>query len=297
MNFRNLVDESHVYARQQADDYTSALRFLAGELAKNPSLGCSADELYEKLMQREELGGTVLPNGLAIPHVRLDGISDFWIALMSPPQPLIHQDQKLRLIALFLIPKSGSDIYLQTLSGLTKFTADPNIMDSIVGARTRKELLTVMEALDIKKDFLVSDIMTKDMVTVTQSTTLKEVADLLYSKGLSYIPVLSEKGQFIGELTLLDLIREGIPDYALRIGDISFLKSFEPFEELIRKEDSLTVREIMSEPEMKVHPDDSIASAALNFIRSGRRQLPVVAGSQLVGVLSIVDLLKKVIRV
>jgi PTS system nitrogen regulatory IIA component len=297
MQFRNLIDDSFVFVNRSSDNYPDALREIIATFAGNPGIGCTEPDMMEALLKREELGGTVLPNGLAIPHVRLDCLDEFWIAVYTPAKPLLHQELEVRLICLFLIPSSGSDIYLQTLSGLTKYTAQAEVMDSVSKASTVGGLLSVFDRLDIKKDFLVRDIMTREMITIGPETKLREVADLLYSRNLSYIPVMTDAGQFIGEVTLLDIIREGIPDYALRIGDISFLKSFEPFEELIRKEDVLTAGQFMSKPEQTVHPDDSIASAGLAFVRSSRRQLPVVQGNQLVGVLSITDLLKKVIRV
>lgn len=297
MKFVHIVAEDLIFAKQQVEDYDQALRFLCSTLADTGEIGCGSDNLYATLMEREALGGTLLPNGLAIPHVRLDCMDEFWVSLLTPRQPIHHNGIDLKIIALFLIPKSGSDMYLQTLSGLTKFSVKDGVMDQIAEAPTVSRIIEIFSPLEIKKEFLVGDIMTREPISVSPDTNIKEVADLFYSRNLSYLPVLSKDGKFIGEVTLLDLIREGVPDYALRIGDLSFLKSFEPFEELIRKEELLNVKDIMSKPDVTLSPSDAIASAGLNFIRSSRRQLPVVEGKTLVGVLSIIDLLKKVIRV
>ena len=297
MKFLNLLDEKFVFAKQDVASYKDALSFIASKLAEERGIQCGKEKIFEALLEREALGGTVLPNGLAIPHVRIECLDDFWIAVLTPKVLLKYKEIKVNLIVLFLIPQAGSDVYLQTLSGLAKYTADKNFIPSVEKAKDRQALLSLFNDFEVKKDFLVRDIMTQEMFTVSPETKIREVADILYSKNLSYIPVLSTQGAFIGEVTLLDIIREGIPDYAIRIGDLSFLKSFEPFEELIRKEDTLMVREIMADPEVKLHPDDSIAEAGLNFIRHSRRQIPVVEGNRIVGILSIIDLLKKVIRV
>ena len=54
---------------------------------------------------------------------------------------------------------------------------------------------------------LLKDIMTKDVVTVTPSTSLKEVCKILKEKRISGVPVVDEGGKIAGIVTITDVLK------------------------------------------------------------------------------------------
>ena len=138
--------------------------------------------------------------------------------------------------------------------------------------------------------------MSDKLETIAPSATIREAADLLYRNNSSYLPVVDENEVFVGEITVHELLRIGIPDYAVKIGSLKFLSSFEPFEELLRKEDTTRISEVMVEPAAVLDEQSSVVEAALVLTKHKRRHLPVVKKKKLVGVLSFMDILNKVIR-
>lgn len=54
---------------------------------------------------------------------------------------------------------------------------------------------------------IASDIMRKDVVTVRENQTVKELADLLIDKGISGAPVIDARGRLVGVVSQTDLVR------------------------------------------------------------------------------------------
>jgi len=54
---------------------------------------------------------------------------------------------------------------------------------------------------------LVTEIMTKDVITVSPDASLKDVGELLKEKRISGVPVIDAKGNIVGIVTLTDMLR------------------------------------------------------------------------------------------
>ena len=47
------------------------------------------------------------------------------------------------------------------------------------------------------------------------------------------------------------------------LGSLSFLKTFEPFDELLKNEDKIFVRDVMKQPMLEINPEASIIRVSL----------------------------------
>jgi len=117
---------------------------------------------------------------------------------------------------------------------------DQAIMDALLKAENPSAFVGIFEKAGyiIKKNLTVADIMTRDVVSVPPTATIKELTDAMYSRHLRYIPIVDDNGKLWCEIGIIDLIKAGIPDYAFRIGSLKFLSELEPMTELLSKEDS-----------------------------------------------------------
>lgn len=56
-------------------------------------------------------------------------------------------------------------------------------------------------------DLAISEVMTRDLVTITEQTTVSEAAQLLVKKKINRLPVLSADGMLLGIVTREDLLK------------------------------------------------------------------------------------------
>jgi len=147
----------------------------------------------------------------------------------------------------------------------------------------------------VKEELTVKDIMLTDFPKVSLETPLKEIIDLFLEKNLNYLPV-TEEGKLCGEITLQNILKVGIPHYILTMVHVKFLKSFEPLETLLEKEEILKAKDIMQKVEIFFKPDNYLVEAAVQLVKREREVAPVVENSKLVGLLTLTELLRKILR-
>lgn len=261
------------------------------------------EDVLARIQERQKLGGTTFESGIAIPHARIPSFNDFLIAAVVPKTPIAPPDGSAvqtptKIVYLILISNTASTLYLNTLAKLVESSKDQAIMDALLKAENPSTFVGVFEKAGyiIKKNLTVADIMTRDVVSVPPTASVKELTDAMYSRHLRYIPIVDDKGKFVGEIGIIDLIKAGIPDYAFRIGSLKFLSELEPMTELLSKEDLIKVEAIMKKNPACLDPSISVIEAAFEMTKNVKRHYAVVDQGKIVGVVSAMDILNKVIR-
>ena len=122
--------------------------------------------------------------------------------------------------------------------------------------------------------------MTRDPATVAPNDSLERVVELLRRRDIRSVPVL-EKGRLIGIVTDRD-VRHVAPGYPLLSDE----------EEIHRYMRHLTVTAAMTADPMTVAPDAPLTDAAKVLETYRISSLPVVEGIELVGILTVTDLLR-----
>ena len=120
-------------------------------------------------------------------------------------------------------------------------------------------------------DELVSDIMTKDLLTISEKDTALKAAQLMSEKGVSSLIVLSDE-QPIGIITERDFIKKVC------------------IKEL--KLSSVKVGDMMSKIRTSASPDTSIDVAVQRMVNNRIRRLPIIENGNLVGIITVTDLAK-----
>ena len=115
--------------------------------------------------------------------------------------------------------------------------------------------------------------MSRDLLTVEAGVSVVEVAQRMAARNVGAVLVL-EDGRLAEIMTERDLMRA----VARGLGD------------------DTVVGECMTRDPDTIAPDDTIEHAAMMMIHGGYRHLPVVDGDDVVGVLSIRDLVQVVVE-
>jgi CBS domain-containing protein len=136
----------------------------------------------------------------------------------------------------------------------------------------------------------VANVMTTDVLTVRPETTLKEVAELLSSRGISGMPVVDEAEHVLGVVSEADVLaKERRPRRATRLERLRLLGR----EPLDPKMLARTAGEAMTSPAVTIDASRRVDAAATLMLDHSVNRLPVVdADGLLVGIVTRADLVR-----
>ncbi len=97
-----------------------AIRDMLTRLHKVHRIPLSLPEVEKAVLERQALGGTTFPTGIAVPHARLSNFSDLLIGVCVPPIPLESEGQQVRMVVLMLTSKTDTTLYLNALGTFLK---------------------------------------------------------------------------------------------------------------------------------------------------------------------------------
>jgi CBS domain-containing protein len=140
----------------------------------------------------------------------------------------------------------------------------------------------------------VRDVMTREVVTVGEQESFKELVALMAECRVSALPVLDEGGRVVGVVSEADLLlKEEFPEGPA--GGRLFQGRRHRMERAKAAGD--TAVELMTAPAITIGPDATVAEAARLLQRHQIKRLPVVdPAGPLLGIVSRADLLKVFLR-
>lgn len=145
----------------------------------------------------------------------------------------------------------------------------------------------------------VSEIMTKNPITVSPEMSLEGLTLLLLDRGLSGVPVVDETGECVGVVSKTDLVRH-IHERGATSEEPVVLRSEERGLELelgpgfhVERVMSACVRDVMTPVAFSVRQDSPVAQAAALMVYEGIHRLPVLSDDGLVvGLVSSMDVMR-----
>jgi len=140
----------------------------------------------------------------------------------------------------------------------------------------------------------VEQVMTREVVTVTPETPLKEVAAILAERRISGLPVCDETSRVVGVVSENDILFKELGPDQRRGGPLVWL--LDPAPSRSPKTIARTAAEAMTSPAVTTRPKAQVSEAARVMVERGVNRLPVVKDSQLVGIVTRADLVKAFVR-
>lgn len=146
----------------------------------------------------------------------------------------------------------------------------------------------------------VADIMTRDVISIKGTTTVREMAAIFDTKHFGTLPILDDAGDLVGIVTTSDLVEQDRPlhiptvislfDWVIPLGGESTLQRD------LDKITAQTASELASTDVISVTPTDTVSAAAEIMSSKKLHTLPVVEGKKLVGVVSRIDIIRSMNR-
>jgi CBS domain-containing protein len=118
-----------------------------------------------------------------------------------------------------------------------------------------------------------SDVMVKDVITVTESMLLKDVARMFVEKKITGAPVVNAQGELAGVISETDIIRK-----------TTSIGAWSPN----------TVGQIMTKPAVTVSPDESLQRVCEMMYNRRIHRVVVAEGTKIKGILTTMDILRAI---
>jgi predicted transcriptional regulator len=144
----------------------------------------------------------------------------------------------------------------------------------------------------------VKDLMNPDIMTVADEMTTDELARYLIEREISGAPVVDSQGQLIGVVSMTDIGRNVAEPSELTSSnfyrDDGMDLTLEDLGQRFVEERAVTVRDVMTPVIHKVPVTASVAEVARIMVEQHIHRLVVTEGSDPVGIITSMDLLKMV---
>jgi CBS-domain-containing membrane protein len=141
-----------------------------------------------------------------------------------------------------------------------------------------------------------NDIMTKNVLSVQENTSVADLAKLLTDNNISGAPVVSANGEITAVVTENDLIDQSkklhIPTVITILDSVFYLENPDKMENDMKKMAGTKVADICSGPATTISPETPLDEIATIMAEKNIHTLPVLDGSKLVGVIGKKDIIK-----
>lgn len=142
--------------------------------------------------------------------------------------------------------------------------------------------------------------MTREVITVSKSTSVKDLARILVANNISGVPVIDENGVLVGIVTESDLIFQNkklqIPPVITILDSFLFLHTPEKMEKEMMKIAGASVSDIYTSEVITISPETPLDEIATMMTDKKIHTLPVVTGNRkMVGIVGKKDLLRTIL--
>ncbi len=150
VSFTKFISKNSIFILD-ATTKLEALNVLISVAAEQSRL--DRDLIYRLTWRREKMMTTAIGNGLALPHIRVNSISDPTIVIgicQSPIEDYHSQDeQPVRIIVFITAPDQDQEAYLQLLGSISRKFRTQGVIEEILENITRpSQILRIIKRRD-----------------------------------------------------------------------------------------------------------------------------------------------------
>lgn len=147
MKLHNYLSEDMILMKLNSQERDGVLREMVKFLKEKNKISKEKD-LYEKLIQRENLGTTAIGSGVAIPHCKLKGIKNPLVMLAISEKGVDFESldgKPSQLFFLVVSPPDNPSLNLQILATIAQLVRKSSfLIDKILKAKNRSSILDII---------------------------------------------------------------------------------------------------------------------------------------------------------
>jgi fructose-specific phosphotransferase system IIA component len=148
LKIQNLLTQDMVLLELKSGNRDEVLKEMVGFLKQREKI-TKEKELYEKLIQREELGSTAIGDGVAIPHCKIKGVKDPVVVLAVSKTGVDFNSLDGNPTFVFFLVVSSPDnpsLNLQILAAIAHLVRKANFfLKKILEAKSITDLLDIIK--------------------------------------------------------------------------------------------------------------------------------------------------------
>lgn len=296
-HFYNFLAEGNILCGLKAETCEEAICELVRRLARN-NAGLDADSIVKSVMEREKVMPTVIAPGMAVPHARLHDLPNMLIALGTtthgidfncPGMPSVN------VIILILTPFDDPGLHLQVLAGLSKDFAKSETIRMVAAMESPQDIIHYFTEAQVHiVDYLrACDVMSSTPITLLESDTLQKAIDIFATHPVFDIPVLDEDGDLRGVISPEDILKFSLPDHILWLNDLTPIRRFQPFAEMLRNNTQTKLADLMRTDYVAIDEETPAIQISKMFIVDKLRQIIVLRQNKPVGVVNLKSFITK----
>jgi nitrogen PTS system EIIA component len=147
MRLDSLTEPELIFPDLDSPDRDAVLRTLAARVAAHEGLA-DVDGLYERLLEREQLGSTGVGSGVAIPHCKLEGLSEVVMAVGISREGIEFgaiDTEPVRLFFLVVSPTEAPAAHLQVLASISRWLKKNSHVSRLLALHDRQKIFHLLE--------------------------------------------------------------------------------------------------------------------------------------------------------
>ncbi len=304
MRLSTLIKEEHIVADLPGETLEEGVASLL-ETIEGEDLKKIRAALADRRLETADLIG----EGVAIPHVRLEGLDKFHICIGNSEEGLrvekkgkddddAGENKRVHLVFLILTPQTQITLMLQTLAAIARLCHRREIRQNLKKCKAPARILRLIEESDVevKRVVTAGDAMRSCPYVLSMEADLSDALKMLIKSSESALPILNDDGRFYGVITPADMFKLGLPKYLDILSDTEFLTNFEPFEQVLANEKKMKAYEIASTEPPRMAANAPILQVAHLMVNTPTSVVFVVnSDGKLQGVIHERDILAKVL--
>lgn len=299
LTLTSFFSSDDILIHQEEVSRNQLIRQLLVHLADGHGI-TDVDSYYDAIIERENANDTVVSNGVAIPHARLDDLQRPYVGVATSAHGIPFSEDKapVHLILLVLIPRDQPGLYLQILRALASILRDKDAARAVSQLKTADEVMRFFErgGMVLPEYVCAADMSRDTFIALRNNDNLKTAIDCFISQHLSEIPVIDRDGDMVGVVSAGALLKVCLPEYLLWMSDLSPIINFEPFTSVLRNEQNTWLADILISDFASVQMQAPAVSVAGEMTRRNVSKCYVLNGKKLMGIIDLPVFLNKVFR-
>jgi nitrogen PTS system EIIA component len=149
MNFKDMINEQGICILEESDKKQALLKLIECAVNQGAVHQEKTRELTERIFHREGLMSTGIGIGIAIPHVRYDGVKKPLIVMGIQPRGVpgyaAIDDQPVQLVVMIIMGKNQHREYIDLLSHVVRFLKSDEIKSKLLQAQNAKDAYNLIK--------------------------------------------------------------------------------------------------------------------------------------------------------
>ncbi len=290
MKLVSLLEENLIVISREVSPIGESLEEILDLVMSGYQVQRSRDALLKKLGPQVKRGGFKVGEKASMFHLTIPEIEDSRLAVKS-------MGGKDGTLLFFLsTPRTSPKFYLQVAAALRTMVADDSLIQGIKSAENSRVFFDLLDSSDIVLNprIEVKNIMKKDLLSIESEATLNNVVEQMVFMGTGGLVVTDASKKVLGVITESDLVRVFLPELMATLGESDQRDS-----EASQPGDigeRYKAKDFMSRSVMCVSEDTTITEVATLMINKKVMKIPVVREGKLVGIASLQDIIRGVLR-